>query len=353
MLTASEIAASLQGDLSGDPDVHITSVAGLREAGPGDLSFLNNPKYNGLLRQTRAGAVLVRRDWEGDSPATLIRVDNPDAAFAKITERFRPPPVSHPPGVDPTARIAESATLGREIHVGPNVVIEAGARVGDRSVLLAGVVVGEGATVGADALLHAGAVLREHVVLGDRVIIHNNTVIGSDGFGYSVDEQGVRTKVPQVGTVRLGDDVEIGANCCVDRARFGETRIGNGVKIDNLVQIAHNVVVGDHAVIVSQVGISGSTVVGEKAILAGQVGVAGHLTIGARAVVGAQGGVTKDVQPGTYVWGTPAQPFDKYSKSLAHVARLPKLQRRIAELEAKVEELSHRCPQKGSETNPG
>lgn len=340
MPTAAEIAGLLDGELTGPPDTPISSVAGLREAGPTDLSFLNNPKYNGLLRQTRAGAVLVRRDWEGECHAALIRVDNPDAAFAKITERFRPPPVSRLPGVDPSAKIAETAKLGQDVHIGPNVVVGEGARIGDRSVLLAGVVVGEGVKIGADALLHAGAVVREHVTLGDRVILHNNTVVGSDGFGYSVDENGVRTKVPQVGSVRLGDDVEIGANCCVDRARFGETRIGNGVKIDNLVQIAHNVVVGDHAVIVSQVGISGSSVVGEKAILAGQVGVAGHLTIGANAVVGAQGGVTKDVPPATYVWGTPAQPFEKYSKSLAQVSRLPKLQKRVAELEAKLETLS-------------
>jgi UDP-3-O-[3-hydroxymyristoyl] glucosamine N-acyltransferase len=220
------------------------------------------------------------------------------------------------------------------------VVIEDGAVIGDRSVLLAGVLVSRNAKLGEDGLLHAGVVLRENVVAGDRVIIHNHAVIGSDGFGYTVNDDGSRTKVPQVGIVRVGDDVEIGAQVCVDRARFGETRIGHGVKIDNLVQIAHNVVIEDHAVLVSQVGISGSSVVGKRAILAGQVGVAGHLTIGEQAVVGAQGGVTKDVEPGTYVWGTPATPFKKFSKNLSNVNRLSKLMDRVAELEKRLEELS-------------
>ncbi len=186
--------------------------------------------------------------------------------------------------------------------------------------------------------MHAGAVLRENVVIGNRVILHNHVVIGSDGFGYTVENDGSRTKVPQVGIVRLGDDVEIGAHSCVDRARFGETRIGNRVKVDNLVQIAHNVVIEDDVVLVSQVGISGSTVVKKNAILAGQVGVAGHLTIGERSVVGAQGGVTKDVPPASYVWGTPATEFKKYSKTLSNLNRLAKLQERIAALEAKLAE---------------
>ena len=336
MPTAAQLALELEGRLDGEGTAEITSVAGLREAGPNDLSFLNNPKYSGLLAKTNAGAVLVSETWQGEAHTTLIRVKNPDAAFAQATLKFRPPPVEHAPGIHPTALIHAEALLGPNAHIGAHVVIEKGAEIGENAVILPGVFIGEEVTIGNDVLLHVGAVLREHVILGDRVIVHNHAVIGSDGFGYSVDENGVRTKVPQVGTVRIGNDVEVGAHVCVDRARFGETRIGNGVKIDNLVQIAHNVVVGDHAVLVSQVGISGSTVVGPHAILAGQVGVAGHLTIGEHAVVGAQGGVTKDVAPKTYVWGTPATPFEKYSKSLAQVNRLPKLQKKVAELEAKL-----------------
>jgi UDP-3-O-[3-hydroxymyristoyl] glucosamine N-acyltransferase len=337
--TPRELAACLEGELEGENDGLITSVAGLREAGPSDLSFLNNPKYAKLLNETRAGAVLVSKTWTGGHRSALIRVENPDAAFARATELFRPAPVRRLPGIAPSAVIAPDVLLGENAHIGENVVIAAGANIGARCEIHPGVVIGENAVIGADAVLHAGAVLREHVILGDRVIIHNNAVIGSDGFGYSVDAAGVRTKVPQVGIVRIGDDVEIGACVCVDRARFGETRIGNGVKIDNLVQIAHNVVIQDHAVIVSQTGISGSSVVGKHAILAGQAGVAGHLTIGDHAVVGAQGGVTKDVPPKTYVWGTPAQPFEHYSKSLAHVARLPKLQQKVAALEARIAQL--------------
>lgn len=338
-MRVSEIAKKLGGDLSGDGMLEIHSVGGLHEAVAGQISFFSNPKYRKLLQSTSASAVLVPRDWKEEAPCTLIRVDHPDGAFAEVCRIFCPPPVSYHPGIDPTAVISGMATLGADVHIGPYVVIEKGAVLGDKCVLLAGVLVSENAQVGEGSLLHAGAVLRENVVVGKRVILHNHVVIGSDGFGYTVESDGSRSKVPQVGIVRLGDDVEIGAHSCVDRARFGETRIGNRVKIDNLVQIAHNVVIGDDVVLVSQVGISGSTVVGKNAILAGQVGVAGHLTIGEKSVVGAQGGVTKDIAPGTYVWGTPATEFKKYSKTLSNVNRLGKLQERVAALEAKLAEL--------------
>lgn len=334
-----EIARQLGGELMGTGEAEIHSVAGLHEARPGQISFLSNSKYRKLLHTTSASAVLVTKDWEETANCALIKVENPDAAFAEVCKIFCPPPVSYPPGIHETAVISEKAVLGADCHVGPHVVIEDGAAVGDGCVLLAGVLVSKNAQLGEGSLLHAGAVLRENVVVGKRVILHNHVVIGSDGFGYTVENDGSRTKVPQVGIVRLGDDVEIGAHSCVDRARFGETRIGNRVKVDNLVQIAHNVVIEDDVVLVSQVGISGSTVVRKNAILAGQVGVAGHLTIGEKSVVGAQGGVTKDVPPGTYVWGTPATEFKKYSKTLSNMNRLGKLQERVAALEAKLAEM--------------
>lgn len=334
--TAQDWADQLGGTVVGDPGVQAESVAGLHEAAAGQLSFLGNPKYRKLLHTTEASVVLVGRDVEDEVSATLIQVDHPDAAFAMVCRELCPPPVSYEPGIHPSAVISDSAQVGAEVHVGPHVVIEADASVGDGCVLLAGAVISRGATLGENSMLHAGAVLREHVVVGKRAILHNHVIIGSDGFGYTVEEDGSRTKVEQVGIVRLGDDVEIGAQTCVDRARFGETRIGNRVKIDNLVQVAHNVVLEDDVVLVAQVGISGSSVVKEKAILAGQVGVAGHLTIGQQSVVGAQGGVTKDIPPGTYVWGTPATDFKKYSKNLSNINRMDKLIARVKELEQKL-----------------
>lgn len=337
-MNVQEISARLGGELVGSGEQEIQSVAGLHEAVPGQISFLTNPKYRKLLQTTSASAVLVAKDWKEPADCTLIKVENPDAAFAEVCKIFCPPPVRYPEGVHSTAVISEKAELGKGLHIGPHVVIEAGAVIGDGCVLLAGVLISENARLGKDSLLHSGAVLRENVKVGDRAVLHNHVVIGSDGFGYTVENDGSRTKVPQVGIVRVGDDVEVGAHSCVDRARFGETRIGNRVKVDNLVQIAHNVVIEDDVVLVSQVGISGSTVVRKKAILAGQVGVAGHLTIGENSVVGAQGGVTKDVAPATYVWGTPATEFKKYSKTLSNVNRLGKLQERVAALEAKMAE---------------
>ena len=331
-----QIAEMLNGEVLGDAEVEIHAVGGLHEAVQGQISFFSNPKYRKLLQSTSASAVLVPQDWEEEVSAVLIRVENPDAAFAAVCKEFCPPPVSYPPGIHPTAVVSDQAVLGEDLHIGPHVVIEAGAEVGTGSVLLAGVLISENAKLGEGSLLHAGAVLRENVVVGKRAILHNHVVIGSDGFGYTVENDGSRTKVPQVGIVVLGDDVEIGAHTCVDRARFGETRIGHRVKVDNLVQIAHNVVIEDDVVLVSQVGISGSSVVKKNAILAGQVGVAGHLTIGEKAVVGAQGGVTKDVPAASYVWGTPATDFKKYSKTLSNINRLAKLQERVAALEEKL-----------------
>lgn len=338
--SAQDWADELGGTVQGDPSVLVSSVAGLHEATSGQLSFLGNPKYRKLLQTTKASVVLVPSDFAEEVEATLIQVEHPDAAFAKVCGELCPPPVSYEPGVHPTAVISEEATLGENLHIGPHVVIESDAVIGDDCILLAGAVISRGASLGAGSMLHAGAVLREHVIVGKRCILHNHVIIGSDGFGYTVEEDGSRTKVEQVGIVRLGDDVEIGAQTCVDRARFGETRIGNRVKVDNLVQIAHNVVLEDDVVLVAQVGISGSSVVQQKAILAGQVGVAGHLTIGQQSVVGAQGGVTKDIPAETYVWGTPATPFKKYSKNLSNVNRLDKLMARVKELEQKLADLS-------------
>jgi UDP-3-O-[3-hydroxymyristoyl] glucosamine N-acyltransferase len=232
--------------------------------------------------------------------------------------------------------------LGRDVSVGPHCVLESGVKVGDRSILYAGCYLGHGVTIGSDTKLYPHVTVREYCQIGSRNIIHSGTVVGSDGFGYTVDEKGVRTKIPQIGIVVIGDDVEIGANVTVDRARFGKTCIGNGVKIDNLVQIAHNVVIGEHAVIVAQVGIAGSAEIGAHSVLAGQAGVAGHVTVGEWVVVGGQAAVTKDVPPKMFVSGYPAMPHEKATRIHAHVMRLPQLKERVIELEKRLQALEQK-----------
>ena len=341
VLTLAEIAERLGGVLEGRGELEVTGVSGLREAVAGEISYLTLPKYVPLLKQTAAVAVLVKTDFDREAPCAIIRVEDPEAAFTEVAGWYAEPLHVPEPGVHPTAVIAEDAQLGADVHVGPYAVIESGAVIGDRTALMAHTWIGPGVQIGADCRFYPSSAVREHCEIGDRVYVHNGTVIGSDGFGYAVDGEGVRTKIPQIGKVIVADDVEIGANVAIDRARFGATRIGKGVKIDNLVMIAHNVQIEDHAVIVAQVGISGSSTVRKHAILAGQAGVAGHLEIGARAIVGAQAGVTKDVQPGTYVIGFPAMPFDKASRAQAHAMRLPHYKSKLEELEARINQLEN------------
>jgi UDP-3-O-[3-hydroxymyristoyl] glucosamine N-acyltransferase len=340
-ITLTEIARRTGGQLEGHGEAVVRAVAGLREAGPDDLSFLANPKYAAILTATRAGGVLVRQDFQSQAPCPLIRVPDPDAAFARIALLFAPPAPTYPPGIHPSAVVAAEAEISPEAHVGPLCVVEPGARIGARTVLVAQCYLGAGAQIGEDSRLYPQVSVREGARIGARVIIHNGAVIGSDGFGFTVDPDGVRTKVPQIGIVEIGDDVEIGAGTTIDRARFGRTIIRRGAKIDNLCQIAHNVVIGEHAVIVSQVGISGSTVIGNRAILAGQTGVAGHLVIGDGAVAEGRSGITKDVPAGSMVYGYPAAPREQAARIHAHVQRLPKLKEKVTALEARVKQLEH------------
>jgi UDP-3-O-[3-hydroxymyristoyl] glucosamine N-acyltransferase len=338
-LTVSEIARRLGAELIGDGAALICGVAGVRDAGPGDIAFVSQARYAADAAKTAASALIVARDWTSAAPCALIKVDKPEAAFSQVARWFAPPEPLFAPGVHPTAVVSPDAELGPDVHVGPLAVIEAGAKIGDRTILGAQTYVGHGVRIGTDCRIFPQVSIREHCVLGNRVWVHNGTVIGSDGFGYDVDAQGVRTKQPQMGIVVIGDDVEIGANVTIDRARFGKTRIGNGVKIDNLVQVAHNVIIGDHAVLVAQVGIAGSTIIGPHAILAGQAGVAGHLEVGAGAIVGAQAGVTKDVPPKAYVIGFPATPQKEAARQHGALARLPELRERLLALQKRLEAL--------------
>jgi len=347
-LTAREIAAIAGGTLVGNPDVLVTGVAGIKEARPGDATFVGHPKYAAALKTAQASVVLLTQaladTLAGQLPATLVIVENPMPAFAKLVEKITPPPVRFAPGIHPTAVIAPTAKLGADVSIQPHAVIEDGAVIGDRSVIGAGNFIGTGCRIGTDCVFHANVTLREHTVIGCRVILHAGVVLGADGFGFEMVE-GRHKKSPQLGNVEIGDDVEIGANTAIDRARFGTTRIGKGTKIDNLVQIGHNCVIGEHCVICGLVGMAGSTIVGNYVTIAGQVGIAGHLTIGDKSIIMAQAGVTKDVPPGSFMLGAPAVPHKEFKKINAAMQRLPDTLAKLRELEQQIPELRARLSQ--------
>lgn len=335
--TLSELAARLKAEYVGDPDMILHGVGTLDEAGPGQLSFLANPKYAPHLAGTKASAVVVDPASVTSGLAHII-APNPYLAFAQAVTLFNPP--SHPgKGVSGLANVASSAVLGADVTVMAFATVEEGAFLGDRVVLYPGAYVGRDARIGSDTVLYPNVVVRERCVVGERVILQPGAVIGSDGFGFALDAGG-NVKFPQVGIVEIGDDVEIGANTAIDRAALGKTLIGKGAKVDNLVQIAHNVVIGPGAIIVAQVGISGSTRVGAGAILAGQVGVAGHLKIGDRAMIGAQSGIGNDVEPGAKAQGNPLMPLTQWLRSQAVFKKLPELKSRVAELEKRLDALA-------------
>jgi UDP-3-O-[3-hydroxymyristoyl] glucosamine N-acyltransferase len=337
--TLGELAAAVGGHLVGDPSLPIRGVAGIREAQPGDITFLANSRYERYLAETRASAVLC---GEGTSPqrAALVLVANPYLAFQKIVSLLRPDAYRPAPGVHATAVVSPSARLGKGASVGPWCVVEDAAVIGDRSVIMAGCYVGHQSRIGADTLLYPRVVVREECEIGSRCILHAGVVIGADGFGFALDS-GRYHKVPQVGNVVVGDDVEIGANTTIDRATTDSTRIGDGTKIDNLVQIGHNVVIGQHCIVVAQVGISGSTELEDYVTLGGQAGLVGHIKIGKGAQVGAQSGVSKSVAPGEVVTGYPAMPHRFFRRVSALIQKLPDLFDRTRAMEERVRQLEH------------
>ncbi len=339
--TVESLAARIGGKVEGDAGVCVTGMAALEEAGETQISFLANPRYAPQVARTRAAAVIVSEDFAGPwSSRALIRVPNPDKAFAALAAVFGPPPPPRPPGVHPTAIVAPTAVLGEAVHVGPWSVIEGGALIGDRTVIEAQCFVGAECRIGRDGHLYPQVVVRERVRIGDRFIAHSGAVIGSDGFGYIIEPRPGALprveKIPQIGTVVIGDDVEVGANTTIDRARFGETRLGSHVKVDNLVQIGHNVRIGDCTGLVAQSGIAGSTQVGSGVMIWAQGGVSGHLKIGDGAQVGPQAGVTRDVQPGEYVIGTPAGSMRDFVAPRAATRQIARLKERLATLEARL-----------------
>jgi len=326
-----ELASRLGAELRGSAEQEVTGVKGIEDAGPGEITFVANPRYAGLARTTRAAAVLVEPEFQEIEAATL-RIRNPYHAFNRALALFYQPP-AYLPGIHSTAVIDPTAEIGEGAHIGAYVVIGPGVKLGPHATLLPHVVVYPNVEAGSHLFAHAHAVVREGCVLGDHVTLENGAIVGADGFGFSKDEEGHWVKIPQSGPVRLGDRVDVQANACVDRATVGETRIGAGTKIDNLVQVGHGSTVGENTLLCAQSGLAGSSVVGSNAILAGQAGVAGHCTLGDGVILTAQGGVSHDVPAGKMISGSPAFDNRTWLRAVTIFQRLPELLRRLERLE--------------------
>jgi len=336
--TLQELATLVGGSVTREPPLAISGVNTLDDARSGEISFVANPKYVSRLATTRAAAVVCGADVAPKSPVPAIVVADPAMAFLKIAELFAPREPRPPAGVHPTAFVHPKATVSKDATVGPCSVVEEGASVGARTILDAQVYVGRDATIGDDCRLHPQTTVRERCLLGNRVILQPGAVIGSDGFGY-VTVNGVHRKIPQSGIVVLEDDVEIGANSTIDRARLDKTIIKRGAKIDNLCQVAHNVVVGEGSLFAAQAGVAGSTRLGKYVILAGQVGVIGHLDVPDGTIVTAQSGLGHSPEKGELLSGSPARPHMQHERSLVAVHKLPELLKEIRQLRARIEAL--------------
>lgn len=331
-----ELSAMIGGRVVGDSTIPIHGVAGIKEAGPGEITFIVNRKYASLLETTRASAVVLSKH-DTRCPIAQIISENAYYAFSRIVTAFVEPP-HRPKGISDQASIGENVEVGKDLSIYPFVTVDDHAVIGARVTLYPGVYIGDGSRIDEDTIIYPNVTIREKVMIGRRVIIHSGTVIGSDGFGFATHE-GRHHKIPQIGSVLIEDDVEIGAGVTIDRAAMGKTVIRRGTKIDNLVQIAHNVTIGEDCLLVSQVGISGSATIGNRVTLAGQTGVAGHLTIGDNAVAGGRTGVTKDIAAGQIVSGYPAIPHRQWLEAQAIFAQLPGLRKRIKALEKELEHL--------------
>ena len=337
-----DLAERLHCRLEGDGNVEILRVTGIEQAQPGDLTFVANRRYYSLLPSTRAAAVILGADPGAPAaPCAVVRSPHPYLTFAQALALFVNAPAP-PAGVDRLSAVAADATLGDAVSIGPFATIGRGASIGARTIIHPHVVIGPGAAIGDDCVIHSHASIRERVVVGHRVIVQNGAVIGSDGFGFAKQPDGTHLKIPQHAPVVIEDDVEIGANTTIDRPAVGETRIRAGSKIDNLVQIAHGVTVGQRALFAAQVGIAGSTVIEDDVVLAGQVGVAGHLRIGKGVMATAQTGIPNSLEAGQFVSGYPAIANRDWLKSSAVFRQLPALNKRVAELGQRIAELEEK-----------
>ncbi len=323
-----DITAALNVRLeNGSPDTEIASLAGIEQAGPGQLTFVANAKYAATAKTTKASAVIVAEDFPA-IPSAMLRSKNPYLAWAKALELFYQPP-QYGPGVHPTAVVHPTARIGKNAHLGPYVVVDEGVEIGDNAVLLPHVVIYRGAKIGHNFFAHAHAVVREFCQLGDSVLLQNGVVVGSDGFGFAKDDAGHWHKIVQSGTAVLENDIEVQANTCIDRASIGETRIARGAKLDNMVHVGHSCTVGQDTLLCAQVGLAGTTDVGNNVVLAGQVGVAGHCKIGDGVIAIAQSGVPHDVPPGKMISGAPAIDFKLWLKCSAAYSRLPEIAKAV------------------------
>ena len=337
--TAEIIAQYIGGKVDGDPKATVSDFAKIEEGRPGTISFLTNPKYTHYIYDTKASIVLVHSDFVAEHPvsATLIRVDDPYSALASLmtlaSEALRP----NPTGVEAGAHVADGVTLPDGCYVGAGAYIAEGVTLGKNVKIYPQVYVGHGATIGDDTILYPGCKIYYGCRIGTRCIIHAGAVIGADGFGFAPDDKGVYHKIPQLGIVEIDDDVEIGANTTVDRSTLGRTHISRGVKLDNLIQVAHNCEVGHDTVMASQSGIAGSTKVGANCMVGGQVGFAGHITVGDRVMIGAQSGIAKGVPSDSRIMGSPALPMGEYARMVAAQKKLADLLRRVDALEKQLD----------------
>ena len=331
--TVAEIATLLGGKVVGDGETIITGLAGIAEAQPGELTFIDSPRYESYLQTTAASAVIVGEKTSA-AGKTIIRVPQPRLSFARAMRIFYSAVAPGPTGIHPTAVVGKNSSVGRGVRIGAHAVIGDDVEIGEEAVIFPLVSIGDRTRIGSGTVIYDNVTIRERIEIGSDVIVHSGTVIGSDGFGYAQEGE-EHLKIPQVGTVIIEDRVEIGSNVTIDRGTLGATRIGRGTKIDNLVQIAHNVIIGPNTLLIAQVGISGSTRIGANVILAGQVGVVGHIEVGDGAVVAAQSGVSKSVPPQTVMFGSPARALKKARQIEACISRLPDLFKRIQRLEKK------------------
>ena len=329
-----ELASRLGAELRGDATIEVTGVKGIEEAGPTEVTFVANPRYTALARTTHAAAVLVGPEFPEIAAATL-RIKNPYLAFSRTLGLFYQPP-AYAPGIHPTAVIDPTAAIGEGTHIGAYVVVGPQVRLGAHATLLPHVVLYPGVRAGSHFLAHAHAVVRENCELGDHVTLENGVIIGADGFGFAKNEAGHWEKIPQSGPVRLGSRVDVQANACIDRATVGATEIGDGSKVDNLVQIGHGSRVGENSLLCSQTGLAGSSVIGNNVILAGQVGIAGHCKVGDGVILTAQSAVSHDVPPGKMISGSPGFDNRVWLRAVAIFQRLPELLKRLDRVEKKV-----------------